>query len=110
MSGAEEIGADVFATSEQITGGFFLLGGNVDGRERVGAIEHRELTGITAIRFDAIAGTPRNQRGRDDITGDAVDRERTVELEAAGAGLITALHRSLTAEPLDEAKNRGAVR
>ena len=75
MPRAQEIGADVFATAQQIAGRLFLLGGNVNGRERPGAIEHRELPGITAIGLDAIAGAPRNERGRDDVARNAAGRE-----------------------------------
>ena len=89
---AEEIGADVFATPQQIAGGFFLLGGNVNGRERAGAIQDGELAGIAAIGFDAIAGPPGNERGRDDVTRDAVRGERALELEATRAGFVAALH------------------
>jgi hypothetical protein len=32
MAGAEQISANVFATSQEITGGLFLLGRNVDRR------------------------------------------------------------------------------
>jgi hypothetical protein len=35
-----EVGADVFATPQQIPGGFLLLGGNVNRSEGAGAIEH----------------------------------------------------------------------
>ena len=55
MAGAQQIGADVFATAQQIAGGFLLLGRNVDGRQRPGAVQHRELAGVAAVRFDPIA-------------------------------------------------------
>ena len=34
VTGAKQIGPDIFATPQQITRGFFLLGRNVNGRER----------------------------------------------------------------------------
>ena len=55
MPRAEQVGADVFATPQQVACRFFLLGRNVDGGQRAGAIEHRELAGIAPIGFDAVA-------------------------------------------------------
>ena len=78
MAAAQEVGADIFTTAQQIAGGFFLLGGNVNGRECAGAIEHRELAGIAAVGFDAITGAARNQRGRDDIACNAAGRQRAL--------------------------------
>ena len=93
MPRAQQIGANVFATPQEIAGGFFLLGRNVNRGQRAGAIEDRELAGIAAIGLDAIAGPPRNQRRRDDVTRDAVRGQRPLQLEAAGPGLVAALHR-----------------
>ena len=78
MAGTEQIGADVFATAKEITGGFFLVGRDVDRGERTGAIEDGELTGIAAIGFDAIAGPARNQGGRDDVTRHVLRGERAL--------------------------------
>ena len=61
MPRAQQIGADVFATAQQITRRLFLLGRNVNGRQRPGAIQHRELAGVAAVCLDPIAGPPRNQ-------------------------------------------------
>ena len=72
MTRAEQIGADVFATPQQIARGFFLLGRNVDGGQRPRAVEHRELAGVAAIRFDAIARSARDQRRRNHVAGDPV--------------------------------------
>jgi hypothetical protein len=55
-----EVGADVFATPQQIPGGFLLLGGNVNRSEGAGAIEHGELPRIASVGLDAIAGPPRD--------------------------------------------------
>jgi hypothetical protein len=51
MSRAEEVGSAVFATAHRIGGRFFLLGRNLNGRERTDAIEHGELACVTATRF-----------------------------------------------------------
>ena len=72
MPGAQQIGADVFAAPQQIAGRFFLLGRNVNRRQRPGPIQHRELRGIAPIRLDPIARPPRNQRRRDHVAGDAL--------------------------------------
>ena len=92
MSGAQEIGADVLPTAEQVAGRFFLLGRNVNGRERAGAVEHRELTGIAAVRFDAIARRgAESGRARSRRRESAVRRQRALQLEAAGPGLVAAV-------------------
>src|SRR5215216_2700242 len=62
VAAAQEIGPNVFTTAEEIAGGFFLLGRNVNGGERAGPIEHGKVTGVTAVGFDAIAGPARNER------------------------------------------------
>ena len=100
----EQIDADVLAAAEEIAGRFFLLGRNVDGRQGAGAIEDRELRGIAAVGFDASAGSTRNQRGRDDVTRDAVRRQGTLEFEAARAGFVAALDRSRAPQAFEEAR------
>jgi hypothetical protein len=60
MASPQEIGANVLATAEEIARGFFLLAGNVNGRERAGTIEDGELPGVAPIGFDAIAGSAWN--------------------------------------------------
>jgi hypothetical protein len=60
MTGPEEIDTDVFPAAQQIASSFFLLGGDVNGGERPGAIQDGELPGIASIRFDAGAWAPRN--------------------------------------------------
>ena len=75
---AEEIGANVFATAQEIARGFFLLGGDVNRGERAGPIEGGELGRIAAIGFDAVARPARNQGGRDDVTRHAVRGERAL--------------------------------
>ena len=76
MPGTQQIGADIFAAPQQIAGGFFLLGRNVNGGERAGATEHGELTRIAAVGVDAVPGAAGNQGGRDDVTRNAARRER----------------------------------
>ena len=60
VAGAQQIGANVLATPQQIPRGLFLLAGNVNCGQRAGAIEHGELTGIAPVGFDAIASAPRD--------------------------------------------------
>src|SRR3989442_1435295 len=71
MPRTEQIGANVFATSQEISRGFFLFGGNVNGGERAGAVEDGELACIATVGFDAIARAARDQRWGDDVTGNA---------------------------------------
>src|SRR6185295_6673074 len=63
VPGAQEIRADVLATAQEIAGRLFLLGGNMNRGEGASAIQHGELSRITAIRLDAIARPPRDQGG-----------------------------------------------
>jgi hypothetical protein len=94
MAGAQQIGANVFATPQKIAGGFFLLGGNVNRGQRAGAEEDRQVSGIPAIRLDAVARPTRNECGG-----------------ATRAGLVAAPHRtSLAFDPPHEAENRRTIR
>jgi len=61
MAGAQQIGADVFATAEEIAHGLFLIGGDVNRGEGAGTIQHGELAGVASIRFHAIPGAARDQ-------------------------------------------------
>ena len=87
MARAQEIRADVFATAQEIARRFFLLGRDVDRRQRAGAIEDGELARIAPIGLDPIAGPPRNQRRRDDVTGNAVCGQRALQLKPTRARL-----------------------
>src|SRR6185503_13730288 len=69
VAGAKEVSPNIFATAQQIAGGFFLLGRNVNDREGAGPIEHGEVARITAVGLDAIAGATGNERGSDDLAG-----------------------------------------
>jgi hypothetical protein len=109
VPGAEEIGANVFATAQQIAGGFFLLGRDVNRGERAGAIQDRELAGIAAIRFDPITGATRDQGGGDDVTRNLMRGEGALQLETTGASLVATLHRPLTPDALHEPENRRTV-
>jgi hypothetical protein len=110
MARAEEIGAYVFATAQQVTGGFFLIAGNVNRGERARAIQDREVAGIAAIGLNSVAGAAWDEGRGDDVTRDLVGREGAVQFEAAGAGFVAALHRARPAKALDKAHNRRAVR
>ena len=110
VSGAQQIDGDVFATTEQIARGFFLLGRNVDGGERTRAVEDGELGGIAAIGFDAVTGATRNQGGRDDIARHAVRGEGALQFKATGACFVAALDGCAAApQAVDEATNRRSV-
>jgi hypothetical protein len=92
MARAEQIRANVLATPQEIARRFFLLGWNVDRRERPGAIENGELTGVPAVRLDAVAGASGNQCRRDDVTRDVARLKKSLQLEAAGARLVATPH------------------
>src|SRR5688572_21040323 len=92
MSGAQQIRADIFPAAQEIAGGLFLFGRDVNRGERAGPIEDRELGRVAAVRLDAIAGPPRDERWRDHVTRNGVPGQRTLELEAAGTGFVAALH------------------
>ena len=76
-------------------GRLFLLGGNVDRGQRLGAIKHRELARISPVRFDPVARPSGDQSRGNDVAGNALRRQRAVQLEAARPGLVTAAHRTL---------------
>ena len=71
MPRAEQIRADVLATAQQIAGGFFLVGRDVNRGQRAGAIQDRELRRIAAVRLDPIARAARNQGRRNDVARNA---------------------------------------
>jgi hypothetical protein len=109
MPRTQEVGADVLATPQQIARGFFLFGRDVNRREGAGAIEHGELPGIATVSFDAIAGTTWNERRSDDVTRNAVGRQRTLQLEATRAGFVATLHRMSARDPFNEASDRRQI-
>lgn len=99
----------IFATPQQIASGFLLFGRNVDRRQRPGAIQDSQLARVTPIGFDAITGTPRNEGWGDDLAGDVARGDGPLEVKAAAARFVTALHRAVPAEALNEPKNRRTV-
>jgi hypothetical protein len=96
MARAEQIRADVLAAPKEVSGGFLLLGRDVNRRQRPGAVQDRELRRIPPIGLDPVAGPPRNQRGRDHVTGDTLADQRSLQVKAARARLVTAPNRPLT--------------
>ena len=110
MPSAQEIGANIFTTAQEVARRLFLVAGNVNGGERPRPMEHRELTGIAAVGFDAIARSPGNQRGGNHVTGNLVGGKCALQLEAARPGFIAAAHRPLAVEALDKAEKRRTIR
>ena len=106
MPGAQQIRVDGFTTAQQVARGFFLLRRNVNGGQRSGPIEDRELARITSIRLDAIPRPSGNQGRRDHLTGNLATPQRALQLEATRAGFIAAPHRALALDPFDKAHNR----
>lgn len=109
MARAQQVNPDVFAAPQQVPSRFFLLRRDVNGRQRAGAEQHRELRRIPPIRLDPIAGPPRNQGGRDDGTRDAMPDQGPLQLKPTGPGLIAALDRPLALQPFDEPEDRRAI-
>jgi hypothetical protein len=110
MPRAEEIGANVLATPQQVARGFFLLGGNVNGGERPGPVEDRQVAGVTTIRFDPIPRAAGDQGRRNHIAGDSLGRGGALQLKAARSRFVAARHRALALQARDEAQNRRRVR
>src|SRR4029078_5637886 len=61
MPRPEQVGADVFAAPRKLAARLFLLGWDVNSRQRPGAIEHGKLARIAPVRLDPIAGSARDQ-------------------------------------------------
>jgi hypothetical protein len=57
--------------------------------ERAGVKQHGQVTRIAPIGLDPIAGTPRNECRRDDLTVDVMRGKKTLEHEAARARFVT---------------------
>ena len=60
VSRAQQVGPNIFATAEQITRRFFVLGRNVNRRQGAGATEHGELCRIASIGFDPLTRLARD--------------------------------------------------
>ena len=105
---AQEIGADIFATAQQIPRRLFLFARNVNGGEGARPVQHRELAGIAPIGLDAIAGPPRNQGRCDHVAANVVRSQRTLELKAARTCFVAALN-GRGPQPLHESQNRRTV-
>jgi hypothetical protein len=82
----------------------------VNGGERAGTIENRELAGIAAVGFDAIARAARDKRRGNHVTRHVLHAEYALQVEATRAGFITALHWALAPQPFDEAQDRRTIR
>jgi hypothetical protein len=102
MPRAEEIGANVFATSEQIARGFFLLGRDVDGGQRLGAIEHGQLTRIPPIGLDAITGATWNEGRSNDLARNLFGSQGALQVKAARPRFIAAADGALALQAGDE--------
>ena len=76
MPGPEQIGADVFPTAEEVAGGFFLRGRDVNRRQRAGPIQRRQVRGIPTVGVDPIAGATRDERWRDHIAEESPRAQR----------------------------------
>ena len=110
VSRAEQIGTDVFATAQQIAGGLFLLGGNVNGGERTGAIEHGELARIPTVGLNPIASAPRDERRRDHLARNVARLQRALQLKAARPGFVATAEGALAAQTREELENRRTIR
>jgi hypothetical protein len=110
MARAEQSGADLFATPQEIARGLFLVRGDMNRGERARAIEDRQLASSAPIGLDAIARATGNQRGRDDIAGDRPRRQRPLELEAARSRSVTTTHRALAPPLLHKPHDRRVIR
>ena len=83
VAGAQQIGPNVFATPQQIADGLLRLGRDVDGHQRPGPVQHRELARVTPIRFNPITRAARDQGRRNDVARNARGRQCALQLEAA---------------------------
>jgi len=88
----------------------FLRRRNVDGGQRAGPIEERQLGRVAAVGLDAIARPPGNEAGRNDVAREVMRHQRALQLEPARSGLVAALHRAGPVHPLHEAQHRREVR
>jgi hypothetical protein len=102
MASAEEVGADILATAEQIADRFFLFGGNVNRSQGAGPDEHGQVPRIASIGCDPIARPARNQRRRDDLARHLVRRQKPLQLEAARPRFVAALHRPAPTHAIDK--------
>jgi len=96
MTCAELVLLGVLTRAHQIAQGFVGGIGNPHRREVAGAITARQFGGVAAIGLDSVAGLDRDQRGRDDLAGDAERCQLPVQDVACRPGLVAGfplLHR-----------------
>jgi hypothetical protein len=87
---AQQIGANVLAAPQEIADCFLLVRGHVNRRQRSRAKQHGELPGVAPVGLDAITGPAWDQCRRHDLAGNPLRAHRALQLEAAGAGFVTA--------------------
>ena len=109
MPRSQEIGADVFAASEQVARRFFLLGWDVDRGQGAGSIQNGELRRIAPVRFDPHARAARNERRGDHVTRHLTRLKTPLQLEAARPGFVAAPHGSAATDPIDESADRRQI-
>src|SRR5262249_26289026 len=105
MTPPQDIPPDGLATPEQVADRFLRLIGYVDGGQLAGAKEADKLDGIAAIRLDALAGSPRRQRGGHHRTRDPARGDLAVEIVARDARLVACGDRALAREALEQPPN-----
>jgi hypothetical protein len=88
MTPPQHISPDGLATPEQVADRSLCLVGHVDGGQLAGTEETAELDGIAAIRLDALAGSPRRQRGSHHRTRDPACGDLPVKIVTRDAGLV----------------------
>jgi hypothetical protein len=60
MARAQQIGANILATPQQVARRFFLVRRDVNRGEGTGRIEDGQLARVATVGLDAITGPPRN--------------------------------------------------
>ncbi len=90
VAGAQDVLAEVLAQAQQVAHRLVLSIGHAHRGEFAGAQQATELARVAAISLHAIAGSHRDQRGSDHLTGHAKPRQAALKLVPVRAGLVAA--------------------
>ena len=102
MHGGCAVGMVGLPESEESPKRLMVLIGYMDGGEMAAPVQPGEHHGIEPVGFAMIPGSSGNKRRSDDLAGEAVIGEKTLQNEPCSRGLVAASQRSFCREAAKE--------